>query len=313
MSLAIGIDLGGTFVKFGIVNRDGEILKEGILPTFSESSSQRVPEKVKACIDELFEYTQTHDWKIDGIGLGVPGVVEGGTIIGCENLRELDGFPIQSFIESYYSLPVVVDNDANLMGLAEVHFAKDNPVKDMVFLTIGTGIGGALYLNGNLYGGYRNRGTELGHMSIDFRGTPCNCGSRGCLETLASVPALIAHYKSLWKSNPHKIPNPVDGKYIIGRYLSGEMEAITALNQHFDFLSAGISGLINIFGPQKVILGGGITDSGEFYVEEIRKRAYSNAMRETSEFTVIERARLGNKAGLMGAAAQIFLHKPNHD
>lgn len=236
-------------------------------------------------------------------------MVENGTIIGCENLRELDGFPIQSFLESHFPLPVIVNNDANLMGLAEVHFSNENSVKDMVFLTIGTGIGGALYLNGDLYGGYRNRGTEIGHMSIDFRGTPCNCGSRGCLETLASVPALIANYKSLWKSNPHKISANVDGRYIIQRYLAGEMEAIHALNQHFDYLSAGISGLINIFGPQKVILGGGITDAGEFYVEEIRKRAYSNAMKETSEFTVIERARLGNKAGLMGAAAQIFKKK----
>jgi len=306
MSIAIGIDLGGTFIKFGLVNETGEILKEGIVPTHSEIHTARVPEKVKACIDDLLEYAEKESWKVEGIGLGVPGVVENGTIIGCENLRELDGFPIQSFLESYFPMQILVNNDANLMGLAEVHFAKDHSILDMVFLTIGTGIGGALYLNGTLYGGYRNRGTEIGHMSIDLRGEPCNCGARGCLETVASVPALIANYKSLWKSNPHKLVGNIDGKYIIGRYLSGEMEAIHALNQHFDYLSAGISGLINIFGPQKVILGGGITDSGEFYVEEIRKRAFANAMKETSEFTLIERARWGNKAGLMGAAAQIF-------
>jgi len=306
MNIAIGIDLGGTYIKYGLVNAEGTILKEGLKPTLDETSPNKIPENIKSCVTELGDYAQKEGWEIQGLGLGVPGLVENGTIIGCENLRELDGFPIQSYLESFLPFPVMVDNDANLMGLAEVFFGSDPDIKDMVFLTIGTGIGGALYLNGNLYGGYRNRGAEIGHMTVEFRGAPCNCGARGCLETLASVPALIRAYKSLWKAGHFKPSDQIDGKYIIGKYLSGEMEAIDALHSHFDYLSAGIAALINIFGPQKVVLGGGITDSGQFYVEEIRKRTFLQAMKETSEFTEIERARWGNKAGLMGAAALIF-------
>ena len=195
------------------------------------------------------------------------------------------------------------------MGLGEVIYGAAKGLSDIVFLTVGTGIGGALFLNGRLYGGYRNRGTELGHLIIHgLNGNQCTCGASGCLEAHASVSALIALYRQLLEKNGREIPSRIDGKYIVERYKAQEKEAVLAMEDHFQNLSLGVASLINIFAPQKVIIGGGISESGDFYIDNIREQVGKYVMKETSYFTTIELARLGNKAGCLGAAALVFNH-----
>jgi glucokinase len=254
-------------------------------------------------VRQLLEIAAAKQLVIEGIGLGVPGILDGHRVIGCTgNLPELEGVSPAPMLAASFGRKIVVENDANLMGLAEARWGAARGSEDVVFLTIGTGIGGALILDGKLYGGYRKRGAELGHIHVAGGNRPCTCGALGCLEAQASVQALVEEYKGLL---PHA-GDAVDGKQIVLRYLEGQPAAVTAMNRHFNYLASGVASLINIFAPQKLIIGGGISEAGDFYVNKIREMALLLAMKETSEYTVIESAGLGNKAGFLGAAALVF-------
>ncbi|HEY4209208.1 MAG TPA: ROK family protein [Puia sp.] len=303
MSYAIGIDLGGTQIKYGLVDDRGGIVAAAARPTGSQrdGGSSQVMENLKAAIGEMMEVARGKAYDILGIGVGAPGIIDGDLVIACGgNLPEMEGVALGPILTVEFGLRVVVNNDANCMGLAEANWGMAQAVGDVVFLTIGTGVGGALILDGRLYGGYRNRGTELGHIHVASGERPCTCGATGCLEAQASVTALVEDYRRLGEAIA------IDGKEIVRRYLAGEPAAVRALQLHFDYLASGVASLINIFAPQKLIIGGGISESGEFYVGEVRERALKLAMRETSEYTLIEAARLGNNAGFLGAAALIF-------
>jgi glucokinase len=301
MSNAIGIDLGGTTIKYGLVEREGHIVYESIRDTRRPGAV--LLDTIHEIISEVLQIAAAKEMEIEGIGMGVPGILDGDRIIGCAgNLPELEGVSPGPLIAGSFGIEVCVDNDANLMGLAEARWGAARGAGYVVFLTIGTGVGGALILDGKLYGGYLNRGTELGHIHVAGGNRPCTCGAIGCLEAQASVQALVEDYRGLL---PHA-GEEIDGKQIVLRYLEGQPAAVTAMNRHFNYLASGVASLINIFGPQKLIIGGGISEAGSFYVENIREKALRLAMKETSEYVAIEVARLGNKAGFLGAAALVF-------
>jgi glucokinase len=295
MSYAIGIDLGGTNIKYGIVDAGGNILHEGVRAT------GRVLDELKAIITGLGEAAASKGLSIDGIGIGVPALMDGEVVTGCgANLPGIEGLALGSMLQEYAGLPVVIGNDASFMGLAELRFGAAKGLTDVVFLTVGTGIGGALVVNGVLYSGYRGRGGELGHIRVASPGLPCGCGASGCLEAHASVKALVRDYVEAGGNGGS------DGRLIFSRYLAGEDAAVAAMNLHFEYLGSGIASLINIFSPQKVIIGGGIAEAGGDYIGPVRQQALRLAMKETAAQTLIEPALLGNKAGFLGAAARVF-------
>jgi len=307
MKNAIAIDIGGTNIKYALVDETGKISLESVCSSKSDESNTTL-EQLKAAIKELLAYASHNNLEVAGIGIGVPSVVDDGLVLFANNLKEIDNINLKDVIGEEFNIPVFVDNDANLMGLGETRYGKAKDVTDVVFLTIGTGIGGTLIINGRLWGGYRNRGTELGHIIINCDGKSCSCGASGCLEAYASVTALIEDYKELL-SNNNIIISPdtiIDGRYIVSQYMKNEEYAVEAMNAHFKYMAAGIAGMINIFAPQKVILGGGITESGDFYIENISRLTMQQVMKETSCYVSIEAASLGNKAGFYGAAALVF-------
>ena len=266
MKYAIALDIGGTSIKYTLVNQNGDILYESSETTQSKENPRPLSDTIKSIVRKMTDYARSRDWGIYGIGIGVPSVVDNGVVLFANNLPELDNQQLDLALAEF-NLPVFIDNDANLMGLGEVIYGAAKGLSDIVFLTVGTGIGGALFLNGRLYGGYRNRGTELGHLII----------------------------------------HGLNGN-IVERYKAQEKEAVLAMEDHFRNLSLGVASLINIFAPQKVIIGGGISESGDFYIDNIREQVGKYVMKETSYFTTIELARLGNKAGCLGAAALVFNH-----
>jgi glucokinase len=304
MSYAIGIDLGGTFIKYGLVDRAGKILFESIRPTYPPGARSGVFENIIDIINELNAFAAGRGFKPEGIGIGAPGIVDEGIVTACEaNMPDLEGVALGGRIQRLVAMPVSVDNDANLMALAEWKLGAARGATDAIFLTIGTGIGGAMVVNDRLYAGYRNRGAELGHLVVAIDGIPCSCGGRGCLEAHASIRALIEDYR---RENAEPPDTHLTGSIIVSRYLGNEPAAVAAMDRHFDYLAAAIAGLINIFGPQKVVIGGGISEAGDAYIGPIRRRAMDRAMKETSCYTVIEGAQLGNKAGFLGAAILAF-------
>ncbi len=299
MNYAIALDIGGTNIKYALVGQDGSIVYESLTP--SRLQGVDVSGILTSIIREILDYAAGRRLHVVGIGVGVPAVVDNGEVLFAYNIPEINHHCIGAM--GIFGYPVYVDNDANLMGLAEVTYGTARGMSDVVFLTVGTGIGGALIIKGELYGGYRNRGTELGHIIVDCHGKACTCGARGCLEAHASVTALIEEYKGRCRS---ELPECVDGKYIVGRYLAGEPEAVAAMDDHFFHMAIGIASYINVFAPQKIIIGGGISESGDFYIHRLRSLVAPVAMTETSQFTTIESASLGNKAGFLGAAALVF-------
>jgi glucokinase len=153
-----------------------------------------------------------------------------------------------------------------------------------------------------LYGGYKNRGAELGHFTIDHKGIECNCGGRGCLEAYASTSALIKQYAEISGKNA----DAIDGHYIVKKFREGEEYALACMNEHVNYLGHGIASFINTFAPQKVVIGGGISEAGQFYIDMINKAVNDYVMPDCAQFTDIVGATLGNKAGCLGAASLVF-------
>jgi glucokinase len=242
---------------------------------------------------------------LKGIGIGSPGVIDNGVVLGgAENLDGWVNIDLRSIFSDKFGMPVFVDNDANVMGLGEVDFGAARNCTDVIFITVGTGIGGAMVINGQLYGGYKNRGGELGHITIQHDGIECSCGGRGCLEVYASTSALIQQYAD----KTGKDVNNIDGYYIVQKFKDNEPEAIICLKDHTDYLGHGIAGFINIFAPQKVVIGGGISEAGQFYIDMIKESAFSYAMPDCAANTDVVSASLGNNAGCLGAASLVFRH-----
>lgn len=300
---AIGIDLGGTFVKYALVSNKGDIITRGKLPIGGKATKDDTLNSIEASIQKAIEKANVVGLELDGIGIGSPGIVCDNVVLGgADNLNNWENIDLGSIFSSKFNLPVLADNDANVMGLGEVVFGSAKNCSDVVFLTVGTGIGGAIVVNGLLYGGYKNRGAELGHITIDTNGIDCSCGGRGCLEAYASTSALIEQYAKVSGKNRELI----NGHYIVEQFHKGEKEAVRCLTEHTNYLGHGIAGFINIFAPQKVVIGGGISEAGEFYIDMIKKSAIDFAMPDCSVFTDVVGAELGNDAGCLGAASLIF-------
>ena len=312
MNSAIGIDLGGTLIKYALINEAGELLYYKTHSTDADTSKEQVIMNLEKCARDAMSVAKLKNMEVLGIGVGIPGVVDDGVVQGAaENLPDWEDLHFEELFRKRIGLPVWIENDANLMGLAEAKYGSCAGIRDAIFLTIGTGVGGAMILNGMLYSGYRNRGAELGHLIVDVNGEKCSCGAIGCLQAHASTYSLINDYKNLIQKKKMKLPEKVDGEFIVQQYHLNDDIATEAMNRHFDYLAAGVASFINIFAPQKIVIGGGISESGDFYVENVRQRALKIALKETSVFTTIERASLGNKGGILGAAALVFDHFRN--
>ena len=300
---AVGIDLGGTFVKFALISEKGEIAYSSKLALGTKAKRDDILNSVHKSIKLSLDNANEDKLNVVGIGIGSPGLCcEGIVVGGAENLDNWINVPLASMFTDAFKLPVLIDNDANVMGLGEVIFGAAKDCTDVIFITVGTGIGGAIFADGKLYGGYKNRGTELGHVTINHNGIDCNCGGRGCLEAYASTVALIKQYAELSGKNESEI----DGIYLVSKFLEGEEAAVKCMEEHTDYLGHGIAGFINIFAPQKVVIGGGISEAGRFYIDMIKKSAFSYALPDCAVNTDIVGATLGNQAGCFGAASLIF-------
>ncbi len=298
---AIGIDLGGTAVKYGICSRNGELLEQFTAPTPADASRERILSFLADLIRQTQEVARKKNIDLAAVGMGTPGSVDvrrGYLMGGTPNFVHWKDVNIRRALEPAVGLPVFVDNDANLMAYGEFLFGAGREKQNAVCVTLGTGIGGGIIIEGEIYRGSFFAGAEIGHMCIEYRGRPCKCGGNGCWETYASATAMIRDYNLASPENP-----VTDTRQIFERYHSGEGTAIEIVRQVVVYLGAGLASLINIFNPEIIILGGGVSQAGEWFIEEIARAAFSRAMSISRRQVEIRAARLGNKAGMLGAAA----------
>ena len=237
---AIGIDLGGTSVKYALIDNEGVFYFQGKLPSKADVSAEAVIGQLVTAINEVKAFAQEKDYKIDGIGIGTPGIVDCTNRIvlgGAENINGWENIHLADRIETETGLPALLGNDANLMGLGETMYGAGQGATHVVFLTVGTGIGGAVVIDGKLFNGYANRGTELGHVPLIANGEPCACGSVGCLEHYASTSALVRRFSQRIIDAGISYPNEeINGELIVRLYKQGDSIAKISLEEHCDFL-----------------------------------------------------------------------------
>lgn len=300
---AIGIDLGGTFIKFALVAEPGEVIYNSKLSIGKEALRDDILATIRKAIQLSLEQAKEKNLQVAGIGIGSPGLCCDGIVVGgADNLNGWVEVHLSEMFSSEFNLPVLLDNDANVMGLGEAVYGAAKDCTDVIFLTVGTGIGGAIVADGKLYGGYKNRGTEMGHVTIDHKGIACNCGGRGCLEAYASTNALLGQYVQA----SGKDTSELDGFYLVQKFREGEEAAVKCMEEHTDYLGHGIAGFVNTFAPQKVVIGGGISEAGKFYIDMIKKYTFQYAMPDCTANTDVVGAVLGNMAGCLGAASLVF-------
>ncbi len=303
----IGVDLGGTKVLVGVVGKGTEVLYRD-----RERSAGQSQDELLATLErEVSEAMQARP-EVAAVGLGIPCTIdrERGVAITAVNLPLRD-FPIRDHMQERLGIPVFVDNDANVAALAEHRFGAATGTRDAVMLTIGTGIGGGVIIDGEPYRGATGAASEPGHMVIDFDGPRCqgNCPNRGCLETFASGTALARDGRAAAESRPDSVlgrtlaeGGEIDGKAVTDAANDGDAVALEVIEEAGRRLGAGLSGLANIFEPEVIVIGGGVGKAiGELMVGPAREELRSRALPPMNEVPV-KMAELGPEAGMIGAA-----------
>lgn len=308
-----GIDIGGTFIKGAIVDSDGNITVSSKVPTGKEGGGEKVLLNIKSLCDTLLDMAKMKKSDITALGMGMPGIIDNdsGTVILAENLN-WHNFPIRKLTEDLIGLPVKIGNDANLAALAEIKFGFKDAYKNMIMLTLGTGVGGGIIIDGKVYTGNLGAGAELGHHVIVMGGEPCSCGRRGCLEAYSSATALIRDTKRKMAENRNSkmweigsLDN-VTGKTAFD-YQHTDASAKSVVDGYVEKLACGIANFANIFRPEAVILGGGVCAQGDSLINPLKK-LLENEIFAAKEGPKVElfTARLGNDAGSIGAAALVM-------
>lgn len=306
MKTYIGIDLGGTFIKYGLVDEEGNILEKGKVPTPAGCGYE---ETVRAIADAAAKLA---DKKPCGVGIGSPGVIDGerGIAVTSGNLG-WEKVPLEKDVAALCKLPVVLTNDANAAAFGECYGGAGKSYRSLVFLTLGTGVGSGIVIDGKLFEGNGGAGAELGHMVIRTGGERCGCGRRGCYEAYASASALvkqtkkamIAHPESkMWELCEGNADN-ADGRTAFDGMRLGDKAAKSVVNKYLGYLAEGIANIINIFRPETVLIGGGLSAEGETITRPLQRKVNRLILGHGKYAPVkIRAASLGNDAGLIGAA-----------
>ncbi len=310
--LYLGIDLGGTNIKAGLCDPEGNILEKQSVKTGKERPYGEIIADMAALCRRVCE-SAGHDFgEIEGIGIGSPGTVDSrtGSIFYANNLRWHD-VPVGKTLSALLDREVFVTNDANAAALGEARFGAGRAFSSSVLLTLGTGVGGGVVLDGKLFEGFRSAGAEVGHMIIRMDGESCTCGLRGCLEAYASATALIrdtrramdVHPESaMWKIAPSL--EAVDGRTAFAAAREGDAAAREVVQNYIHALATGIIALVNVLRPEAVIVGGGVCAEGDYLLDPLKKQVYEGIYGGDSYAPLqILRAERGNDAGLLGAAA----------
>ncbi len=299
---SIGIDIGGTTTKSGLVDESGEILNFRVQPTVTESAGALL-DSLESAVEELSRLGPP-----DGVGLGIPGLRSKatGVIEFSPNLQCLNGVNIEIQLSDRLGLPVVGANDADVSAWGEFSRGAGRGTASLACLTLGTGVGSGLILDGRPYNGHQGYAAEVGHMIVDPDGLPCACGGRGCLETVASATGVVGMAQQTMDHNPsselHTLSTPLTAKAIHAAALAGGPDATDVFAKAGRYLGIACANLMNLLNLELIVIGGGLAGAGDLLLKsarlEARQRAYTQAFSECRIVT----AELGNNAGIIGAA-----------
>ena len=294
MPIYAGFDLGGTHLKYGLTDSTGNIIfnsKTATPPTITE---------LLKLLEKLWDDLKRKEKrKVAAIGFGFPGIfsLDQQRILQSPNYAELDNFDLIPALSEFIEVPFWVNNDANMAAFGEYKCGAGQGAHSLIFLTIGTGLGAGIILDGKLWRGKCGFAGELGHVTVNPEGEMCNCGGQGCLETEVSAPKIVRNYNMMRKKD-----EKISGEEVFARAKKGEMAARQAFAQAGHFLGIGLGIAMNLLNPDKILLGGAVMSAGKLLLspalEEVKRRSY----KASYKCCTIEKASLGNKAGFLGAA-----------
>ncbi|WP_294358451.1 ROK family protein [uncultured Clostridium sp.] len=302
----IGIDLGGTKIYTAVVDLEGNIISEKTVATNVVEGEEAVLGRIMGTVDTVLKDVNIEDVKAIGIGSPGPLDVKNGIIINSANFPSFKNFNIVKPIKEKYNLPTFLDNDANVATLGEFMFGAGKGTENMVFVTASTGIGGGAVLNGRLYRGNTANALEIGHMTVMVNGPRCGCGNAGCAEALGSGTAIMKRAREAVNSNANtslKNYSEVTSKEVFEEAAKGDRISKEIINISLSYLGIAVANIVNIFDPEKVVVGGGVTNGGKIVFDKIQEEVDNRCLKAISENCVIEKAVLGGKAGVLGAAA----------
>ncbi len=309
----IGVDLGGINIAAGLVDDEYNIINKSSVPTGRTRSFEEI---MKDMADLCLKVTEDAGYKMSDvkcIGIGAPGTTddEGKGIVYANNLDSFLNVSLESEIQKYFhGMPVYVENDANAAAYGEMLAGAAKDSHSAVIITLGTGVGGGVIINNKIFSGFNHAGSELGHMVIVKDGVECTCGRKGCFEVYASATALIRETAEVIAEYPDSIihemveknSNKISGKTAFIAAKQGDAAGKKIVEQFIEYLGIGVSNVINILQPEIVVIGGGISKEGENLLVPLREYVKRNIYTKEGPITKIMAAKLGNDAGIIGAA-----------
>jgi glucokinase len=303
--MLIGVDLGGTNLRTALLSQDGVILEKQKDASHAsegyEKVLQRLIENIKRQRD--IGLGQGHD--VAAVGVGAPGVINisQGVVVKSPNLPDWNNLPLKAALEKALGLPVFIENDANAAALGEQWRGAGKGIGSMVLLTLGTGVGGGIVLNGRIWHGADGMAGEIGHMTILPEGRQCGCGNTGCLEMYASARGVLQNYRDALASRKEPVPSDITSQQVYQAAREGDETAIRAMKETGRYLGIGIASLINIFNPEMIVIGGGVKDAWDLFIDVTRAEVLKRAFDVPARRARIVPSGLGDDAGMVGAAA----------
>lgn len=312
---SFGIDLGGTNIAVGLVDTEtGAILRKGSVPTLAERHADEIIKDMASLCKKLAEEHGISVSEIAYAGIAAPGTIDGenGVVIYSNNIKMID-YPIAARLREYLGVEkIYVENDANAAAYGEAAYGASKGTKNSIMITLGTGLGGGVIVDGKLVTGINGAGSELGHVVISVGGLPCTCGRRGCWEAYSSATGLINMTKRkldtvskdetiMWEMVEEE--GKVSGRTAFTAMKAGDRAGKEVVEEYLMYLADGITNMVNIFQPEVVVIGGGVCNEKEHLVEPLKGIvAKDNYYKGDGSKTEIKIAELGNDAGIIGAA-----------
>ncbi len=303
--VVIGVDLGGTNMRTALLSPDGLILDRHKVSTRAAEGWKQV---VARLVENIVRYQKIAIGKgltVAAAGVGAPGVIQmdSGIVVKSPNFPDWNNLPLKEVLEKALNVPVFIENDANAAALGERWLGAGRDINSMILLTLGTGVGGGIVLNKQIWQGADGMAGEIGHMTLIPDGRQCGCGNTGCLEMYASARGIVQSYREAVNSSGIAMVAELSSEQIYQAARDGETVACKVMKDMGRMLGIGIASLINIFNPQMIVLGGGVKDAWQLFINATQEEVMRRAFKVPAERTKIVPSLLGDDAGMVGAAA----------
>ena len=307
----IGIDVGGTGIKIGVVDEQGQLIHQGETPTLVGRPYQEIIADMGHCALKVLDEAKLTVDDVHSVGIGIPGIADAktGNVIFCTNMG-WKNVPLRESFQRRINKPFYVDNDANVAALAESIAGVSAGTSSSVFITLGTGIGCGIMINGKIWKGFHGIGGEMGHMILELDGEPCTCGNRGCLERYCSATALIQMARRMVAGHPESLilslagndPMKIVAKTVFDALREGDPFAEKLFRRYVSCLSQSIANVVNFLDPEVILLGGGVSKAGDVLLNAVREEYPKYVVYGDMPMPPIRIAALGADAGIIGAA-----------